>query len=246
MITPKLLLPLRIPEIGPALGKLVAGTGRRPGGLALDGERLHLVTKIIDAAGEARRLAAQDNRAAAAAALGRDVWLSAWEESVQAIGDRLLARAGERLAAEAAAVRLPRRRRRRLTVSDADRRTVAARLGASGSRLVPALDRVDELSPAAIEATPAERDALEAWQEAVKAAARRLEEAWLVLEEAVEHEAGHWDRVAEALGAWRRPMWPVAVFTIVALAFAVWVGLILGGFVAAPPWLLPALRWFPA
>jgi broad specificity phosphatase PhoE len=245
MITPKLLLPLRIPELGPALGKLVAGTGRRPGGLSLETARVQLVTTIIEAAGDARRLAGQENRSAAAAALGRDVWLAAWDGAVRAIGDLVMARARQRLAAEAARVRLP-RRRRRLALGEAERRAATARLGSAGARLVPALDRLEEVSAGALEATPAEREALEAWQEALKAAARRLEEAWLALEDAVEREAAHWDRVVEAVAAWRRPVWPVVVVTLAALAVAVWLGLILGGFVLAPPWLLPWLHRLPA
>ncbi|HWP35990.1 MAG TPA: hypothetical protein VNL18_00405 [Gemmatimonadales bacterium] len=246
MITPKLLLPLRIPELGPALGKLVAGTGRRPGGLSLESLRVQLVTTIIEAAGDARRLAGQENRPAAVAALGRDVWLGAWEGAVQAIGDLVITRASERLAAEAVRVRLPRRRRRRLALGAAERRAAAARLGVAGARLVPALDRLEELSSGALEATPAEREALEAWQEALRASARRLEEAWLALEDAVERETAHWDRVVEAVAAWRRPTWPVVVFTVAALAVAVWLGLILGGFVLAPRWLLPLLQRLPA
>ena len=73
MTTPSLLLPLRIPELGPALGKLVTGT-RRVTTPSLEDERRHLVTKLIEAAGEARRLAARDERAAAVALPGA-VWL---------------------------------------------------------------------------------------------------------------------------------------------------------------------------
>jgi len=241
MITPRLLLPLRIPELGPSLGKLVTGTGRRPGGLALDASRLQLVTKIIERAGEARRLAANDERDAAIAALGRDAWMAAWEETVSAIGQTLLARAVERLAAEAVASRVPRRRRPGLVPGETERRAVSARLGASGARLVPALDRLDALSGGALKATPAERPAMDAWLDALKACARRLEEAWLALEEAVDREAAHWERVADAVAAWRPSVWPVLVFTLVAVGVATWLGLVLGGLVRAPAWLQPLL-----
>lgn len=245
MISPRLLLPLRIPELGPSLGKLVTGTGRRPAGLALDGSRLQLATKVIERAGEARRLAANDERAAAIAALGRDTWLTAWEETVSGIGETILARAAERLAAEAAASRMPRRRRRRLVPGEGERRAVVVRLGASGARLVPALDRLDELSRGALEATPAERPVLVAWQDALKTSARRLEEAWLTLEEAVDREVAHWDRVADAVAAWRRPMWPVAVVTVVVVAAAAWLGLVAGGYLPAPAGIVPFLQRLP-
>ncbi|HXV87073.1 MAG TPA: hypothetical protein VD793_10250 [Gemmatimonadales bacterium] len=246
MITPKLLLPLRIPELGPSLGKLVTGTGRRPGGMSLDAARIALVTKIIERAGEARRLAANDERAAAIAALGRDTWLSAWEETVTAIGQVLLTRARERLAAEAVTSRMPRRRRRALVPGESEWRAVAARLGASGAGLIPALDKLDALAPGAREATPAGRADLEAWQEALRAAARRMEEAWLALEDAVERESGVWERLANAVASWRPSVWPVVAVVVVALVLAVGLGLVWGGVVPAPRWLLPILRRLPS
>jgi hypothetical protein len=245
MITPRLLLPLRIPELGPSLGKLVTGTGHAPGGLVLDGARLQLVTKIIDRAGEARRLAANDERAAAIAALGRDAWLGAWEETVSGIAETILARAGEQLRAEGAAVRLPRRHRHALAPGESERRAVSARLGASAVRLIPALDRLDAASQGALQATPAERSRMDAWYDALKASARRLEEAWLTLEDAVQREIALWDRTAAAVASWRPRMWPVWAATVPALAAAVWLGLVLGGYLPAPEWLLPLLRRLP-
>lgn len=238
MTTPKLLLPLRVPELGPSLGKLVVGTGRRPAGMSLDACRIQLATRVIEHAGEARQLAAREERSAALGALGREAWLSAWEEAVTGVAGALIERVNHQLDAEAAAVRMPRRLRRRVQLDEVERRALAARLGASGARLIPTLDDLARRAADARDATARERAAVEAWQDALKTAARRLEAAWLALEDAVEAEGREWERVADRIAAWRKPLWPVLVVTGVALAGAVWLGLVFGGYAPAPGWLL--------
>lgn len=111
----KALLPLRIPELGPSFGRLVTGLGRDAdgGGLELSGVRNHLVTRLFDHAGEARRLAANDERAAAIAALSRASWLAAWEEAVAAVAETVWSSGSERLKVEADAVAMPPRLRER-------------------------------------------------------------------------------------------------------------------------------------
>lgn len=234
----KLLLPLRVPELGPSLGKLVSGAERAPGGLRLDEFRHRLVTRIIEHAGEARRLSANEERGPAVAALGRDVWLAAWDELVGAVAEALSVSVNARLEAEARAVRMPRRLRRRVLLDDGERRALAARLGSSGALLIPVLDAVERHGAAALAATPLERDAVIAWQEALKTAARRLEAAWLALEDAVEAEQQRWAEVADRVARWRKPLWPVFVVGLLALLLAGWFGLAFGGYLPAPPWLI--------
>lgn len=238
MTNTKLLLPLRVPELGPSLGKLVSGAGRAPGGLRLDEYRHRLVTRIIEHAGEARRLSANEERAPAVAALGRAVWLAAWDEMVGAVAQALAASINARLEAEARAVRMPRRLRRRVLLDEAERRALAARLGSSGALLIPVLDAVDRWGTAALAATPQERDAVTAWQEALKTAARRLEAAWLALEDAVETEQVRWGAVADRVAKWRKPLWPVFVVGLMGLLLAGWFGLAFGGYLPAPQWLI--------
>ena len=238
MTNTKLLLPLRVPELGPSLGKLVSGAGRSPGGLRLDEYRHRLVTRIIEHAGEARRLSANEERAPAVAALGRDVWLAAWDELVGAVAQSLTASVNARLETEARAVRMPRRLRRRVLLDEAERRALAARLGSSGAVLIPALDVVERQGAAALAATPMERDAVTAWQEALKTAGRRLEAAWLALEDAVEAEQARWTEVADRVAKWRKPLWPVLVVGLLALLVAGWFGLVYGGYLPAPQWLI--------
>lgn len=234
----KLLLPLRVPELGPSLGKLVSGGGRVPGNLRLDQFRYRLVTRIIERAGEARRLSANEERGPAVAALGRDVWLGAWDESVSGVAQTLVASLNARLEAEARAVRMPRRLRRRVVLDQAERRSLAARLGSSGAVLIPALDAVEQWGTAALAATPLERDAMTAWQEALKTAARRLEAAWLALEDGVEGELARWSEVADRIARWRRPLWPVIALGLLLALGAAWFGLVFGGYLRVPAWLL--------
>ncbi len=238
MTNSKLLLPLRVPELGPSLGRLVSGAGQAPGGVPLDEFRHRLVTRVIEHAGEARRLSANEERGPAVAALGRDVWLGAWDELVGAVAQTLVTSINARLEAEARAVRMPRRLRRRVVLDEAERRALAARLGSSGAVLIPALDAVARHGAAALAATPLERDAVTAWQEALKTAARRLEAAWLALEDAVEAEQARWTEVADRVARWRKPLWPVIVFGLLGVLVAAWFGLAFGGYLPAPAWLV--------
>lgn len=238
MSSPKLLLPLRIPELGPFFGKLVTGTGRTPGGLVLDAPRYRLVSRVIEQAGEARRLAANEERAAAVAAVGREAWLAAWEEAVQSVAEALAGEINRRLDAEARAVRLPRRLARRVALDQAERRALAARLGSSGAILIPALDELARRGEAALGATALERELVSAWQDALRTAARRLEAAWLNLEEVVEREAVRWQEVADRVARWRKPWWPVVAVGALATAAAAWFGLTYGGYLPAPDWLV--------
>jgi hypothetical protein len=233
----KVLLPLRVPELGPYLGKVVSGTGREPGGLRLDGVRVRLAGRVFEAAGEARRLAARDRRDAAVAAIGRTRWLEAWEEAVGGAATLLLDRSQAHLGAEMRAVRLPARLRRRLVPSAEDRAALSARLGAAGAVLIPSLDEIERTQSAALAATGLERQAVAAWQDALCAAGRRLEAAWLALEDAVEQEAAHWQRVAADVRAWRPSLWPMVLGATVVTGGAVWLGLVMGGYLAAPRWL---------
>lgn len=237
MTSSKLLLPLRIPELGPSLGKLITGTGRLPGGMTLDAFRVQLATRVIEHAGEARQLAAREERTAALDAVGREAWLAAWEETVTAVAGALIDRVNQRLDAEAAAVRMPRRLSHRVRLDHVERRALTARLGSSGSRLIPAIDQLSAAASRARVATPLERAAVEAWQDDLKTAARRLEAAWLALEDGVEAELLDWDRVADRVAMWRKPLWPVLVVTAIGLAAATWLGLVFGGYLPAPTWL---------
>jgi hypothetical protein len=139
---------------------------------------------------------------------------------------------------------MPRRLRRQVTLDATEVRGVSSRLGASAARLVPALDDVHARGAELRRASAAERDALEQWQSALLTAAGRTEAAWLSLEDAVDAELARWDAEAATVARWRRPWWPVVAVGLPALASAVWLGLVLGGYLPSPAWLERIWAWF--
>lgn len=223
----------RIPELGPAFGRLCDPPRARPAGaLALDDLRFQLVTGIFDLAGAARAFAAAGDRQGAVASLGRIGWLDRWETAVDAAADRIVARVNGALESAAAESRLPPRRLRRALLTDADRRTIAVRLGSAGGGFVAALDALEQKVPRAAGTSAAGWDE---WRDALLAAARRLESAWSALEAAAADEIEYWDRQVAAVRGWRRPTWPVWLLTAAVLALATYLGLVLGGYLPVPP-----------
>jgi len=228
---------LSIPELGPSLGKLVSGSRADAGDVPLAPVRLQLVSRLFEQAGEARRMAEEEQTADALALLGRTAWLGAWEAAVAGATDRLLGRIDRQLDAEARAVRMPARQRARLRPTEHDRRQLMARLGSAGAGLLPVLDEVERTAVALRDGRGFEPQALAAWQEALLTAGRRLEAAWLGLEDALEAEIVRAAGAADAVSRWRRPLWPVLVIGGLALVVALWLGAMFGGFLAAPAWL---------
>ena len=228
--------PLRVPEVGPSLGKVVIGTGNRVPGMPLGSIRYRLATRVIEAAGEARRLAAGDERAAALQALGRDMWLEAWDEAVTGVTQQFVQRMGAHLAAEAHAVRMPKSIRRAVDLDERERRALAARFGSAGTNLLPALDELEGRAAAVAGSAGTDAAALDEWQEAVTVAARRLEAGWLEIEASLLAEVGNWLRVADEVARWRKPLWPVLLVGLLASGLAAYLGLMVGGVLPVPEW----------
>ena len=237
MTTSRLLLPLRVPELGASLGKLVTGTGRDPGGLSLTSIRYQLVTRILEAGGEARRLGATEERSAAIFAVSPVFWLNAWEGSVNAVGAMVLELVSRKIMTEAARVRMPESKVARFLPSPTERRALTARLGSAGTGLVAVLDDLERKGAAALVATALERPVLEAWEDALRTAGRRLEDAWLLLEDRVETELARWNPIVREVSRWRRSLAPVLITGGVLLVVAVWLGLAVGGYIPAPEFL---------
>ncbi len=227
---------LRVPELGPSLGKLVTGTGRVPGGVDLDDLRMQLTSRIIEAAGEARRLIDANEAGAALESVGRGVWQAAWEEAAASVANRVVTRIDAHLTAEARAVRMPRRRLRRFGFGEDERGLLAKRLGTRGAPLVSALDALEIGAVKLMAPAGGGRIAEHDWQDALKLASRRLEAAWLAMEDAVEHEVSHWRNVGNEIARWRRAHWPVVLIGVSLTAAAAWLGLVLGGYIESPPW----------
>lgn len=227
-----------VPELGPSLGRLSdpPGTPDGRGGpdIVLDDIRLDLVTGLFDMAGAARSFAAGGDRHGAIASLGRVAWLGLWERAVAVAGQRLADAVNARLRDAAAESRLPQRKLNAFLLRADDVRAIASRLGSGGANFVSALDALEQTVPAA--ASSGQRGVIgqEEWQRALATTARRLESSWLALLAAARSEQERWRGEIERVRAWRRPAWPLWLFTSILLAAATYLGLVLGGYLPVP------------
>jgi hypothetical protein len=227
-----------VPELGPSLGRLTdpARPTAGPLGVRLDDIRLKLVTGLFELAGLGRSFAAAGDAVGTAASLNRVAWLALWEKAVAASAERVTATVNARLQEAAAESRYPRRKLSQVLLTPADTRAIAARLGGGGAPFVAALDQLEQAAHGTSQAGR-ERAAMTTWRAALTAAARRLEAAWLALEEAAEREQLRWQSDVQRVHAWRLPRWPLWLLTALVLGAAVYLGLVLGGYVRVPPML---------
>jgi hypothetical protein len=142
-----------------------------------------------------------------------------------------------RLEEAAAEARYPPRRRRQVRLTPADTRAIAARLGGGGAPFVAALDELEQAGHGILGQGARERAVGATWRAALTAAARRLEAAWLALEEAASREQLRWQVDVRRVHAWRLPRWPLWLLTALVLGAAIYLGLVLGGYVRVPPML---------
>jgi hypothetical protein len=234
---------VRVPEVAPSLGRLIVPRRAESLWVPLDDIADELATRVIELAGEARRVAEDASRDRAVDALGRSAWLAAWEHAVRRSADRVADTLDDLIERIGRGVRMPRRKRRARKLAGVERRALTARLSAGGTGLVTALDDLARVGGRVRTAEALEDDVHHAWQDAVRTAARRLEAAWIALEDAVAAERKRWDPELSALAQWRPPLWPVLVAWAVGATALVWLGLILGGWVDAPVWLAQVLRF---
>lgn len=234
-------LAVTVPELAPSLGRLVVPRRRTDPWVPLEDVREALATDAMTLAGEARRAAAAGPAAAAVAALSADRWRDAWERAVRRAAARVAGVIDAEIEHAAWRVRMPRRRWRRRLLTGGERRAVAVRLALGGEPLGPALATLTAAGQAlaSVESPDAER--LRDWQDAVRLAARRLEAAWLALEDAVAEERRRWAPEIAAVDGWRPPLWPVFAWWVPLAAVALWLSLVLGGYVPAPSWLAAQL-----
>jgi hypothetical protein len=236
-VTPVATTVLVIPELGPALGRLVAPPPPPPGTPAhwirLEDIRVTLVTQLFELLADARRWAREGERELALATVNREAWEGVWSKAVQEVAQRAGRAISDRLVAAAREARLPGRRIENLPLDQVELRALAARLGHGSAALHQALTALDQAAHFA-RSDRAPAGAMAAWQEALATAARRLEAAWLALEEALARECRSWEGEVEDLRRWRRPRWPLLVAGAVLFGLALYVGLLLGGYVTVP------------
>ncbi len=227
-----------VPELGPSLGRLTDPIGPAgPLGVRLDDIRLRLVTGVFELAGAGRSFAAAGDPEGAVASLNRGEWLAQWEKAVAASAERVTATVNARLAEAAAESRYPRRKLTGVRLTPADARAIAARLGGGGGPFVASLDDLEQAAHAVTGHRALDRATAVAWRSALSATARRLEAAWLALEEAAVREQLRWQADVSRVRGWRRPRWPLWLVTAAVLGAAVYLGLVLGGYVRVPPML---------
>jgi hypothetical protein len=238
----KLLMPLRVPELAPSLGRVIVPRRLLDPWVPLDDIREELATRVLELGGEGRAAAAReserlDDRARVLEVTGRPAWAAAWDHAVRRVGVRVAEALDAEITRTARQVRMPRRRLRRHLLTNAEKRAIVARLGTGGGAFVAALDALEAAAAQVADASVLEKDAHAAWQEALRTVARRLEAAWLALEAEVEAERTRWSAEIETIAKWRPSLWPAIVLWLPLAAALVWLGLILGGYVPAPEWL---------
>ncbi|HEU4828697.1 MAG TPA: hypothetical protein VFT04_05840 [Gemmatimonadales bacterium] len=229
-----------VPELGPLLGRLSVPRGPASGIVPLDDIRLKLVSELFDLAGAAREFAAEGDIPGAVQSLNRQGWLAAWERAVEAAAARVSGRISARIESAAAEVHLPGKKLARIRLTDEERRGIEVRLGSGGSFLIEALDELEAtVREASRKPVPASR-----WRAALSGVARRLESAWLALEEAAAREEASWQQDVAEIRRWRRPRWPLWVITLAVLGAAIYLGAVLGGLTPAPDPLRPLAEWW--
>jgi len=149
-----------------------------------------------------------------------------------------------RIAAAATESRIPKRRSRSLQLSPAEHRAMHARLGGGSLALATGMDGLERVAHEVRDAGLLDREAQNRWRGALTEAARRLETAWLELEEAVHQEWHRWTPLVESARRWRRPRWVVWTVSLVVVGLAIYVGLVLGGYLPGPRFLYAFASWW--
>jgi len=238
---------VQIPELGPWLGRIplpAGGSSAPPTRFPLDSIRLELATAIFELAADARSWSSAGDRQAAVDELGRSGWLAAWESAVRSAAELVSRLIDARIQEAGTESRMPRRKLRRLALSDGERRAIAARLGRGGFAFAEALAPVDREGGRLREAGVLDRAAFERWNEALTGAARHLEAAWLSLEEATNEEWERWTPLVESIRAWHRPRWILWIISAVVVVTLVYIGLVVGGYLQGPKFLEGFADWW--
>ena len=225
---------MSVPELGPSLGRVIVPRRHREPWVVLDDVREELATRVLECAGAARAAAVRQDGVGVLRAASRAMWLGAWEPAVRRVAERVAERIDRDIALAARRVRMPRRARRSRRLSGAEKRAIAARLATGGGPFVAALDALDAAAARARDAHAPAPAADAAWREALLAAARRLEAAWLAVEAVVEEEAARWAPEIADAARWRPPLWPLVALWMPVAALLLWLGLLVGGYLPAP------------
>jgi hypothetical protein len=237
----KIPMPLRVPELASSLGRLLVPRRLEEPWVPLDDLREELATRVMELGGQARAAAAHEQREQVLEAVSRRAFLVAWEAAVRRAAERVTTALDGEIERAARRVRMPGRERRRRLLTGPEKRAIAARLAAGGESFVAALDVLEGAGVRARDAGVLDKTMHAEWQDALRAAARRLEAAWLALETAVAEERLRWAVETDAIAQWRPALWPVILLWTPLAAGLIWLGLVLGGYLPAPAWLAARL-----
>ncbi len=231
---------LSLPEIGPSLGGLAAPPDASDKAwIPVDDVRLNLAGRLLALAGNARI-----GGDAAPGILTAEAWSAAWHESVSAVAERVARTVDRKFTQAAEASRYPARRLAQALVTPADLRAITARLGEGGMGLQSSLEELERVRTVLGQTPRAGHDPTEEWIERVAATARRQESAWRELELALRREEPLWTREIELVRGWRRPRWPLWAGAAAIYGAAIWLGLVLGGYIPVPAGLIAPVAWF--
>ena len=156
-------------------------------------------------------------------------WLAAW----QPLADAITAQVVELLRTQAATAALvslaPERVASHALPAEDDIRILHARIASAGIPLEQAVAGIRTDFPT---------------EQSFPSVGGAVEESWLALERVVASIVGEWSaRVAE-VERWRRPTAWLWVATLGTLTVTLLVGLAIGGFLKAPAWFQPVIRWW--
>ncbi len=149
-------------------------------------------------------------------------WSGAWHQAVEEAGALISAEIEARLRDAAAASRYPARKLRTVLLDHEARGILAARLSAAGIGLEEHLNETTDPS-----------------EGAMRMLCGKLEVAWSRLVTTADQDLEKAERKATTIRAWRRPLLPFLIASGALLAFAVWTGLVLGGYIDSPGWFRP-------
>src|SRR5258705_13907019 len=128
----KLLMPLRVPELAPSLGRIIVPRRLLDPWVPLDDIREELATRVLELGGEGRAAAAReadgDTRARVLEVTGRRAWAAAWDHSVRRAGARVADALDAEITPTARQVRLPRLHLRRHPLANREKRPMLAPL----------------------------------------------------------------------------------------------------------------------
>ena len=228
-------IPLRVPELGPALGRLILPSGvpvsSPPAPLPYLAEiRLDLVTALFQLGGAARQELDRGNIAGAVQRLAPEAWRHLWDAGAARAAAVVRTRIDADLVRAAEASGFPLRRLQRLAVTDGEAESIELRLAACAAPLMVALEEVVRTRTAG------------GWPDAVTRAAQVLEVSWLELESKAAAEEAAWRPEAARIGGWKPARWPRWVTAGVLIAAATYAGLVLGGYLPVPGILRPAAQ----